>query len=59
MASSTTWGTTSSVSSTSNIFLNGLLTGGKCGGPAGQGATLTYSFPQGGTSFWSTDTVTG
>ena len=58
MASPTTWGPTSSVSPTSNIFTNGLLTGGKWGGPVGQGVTVTYSFPQAG-SFWSTSTVTG
>jgi serralysin len=59
MASPTTWGPTSSVLPTSNIFLNGLLSGAKWGGPAGQGVTVTYSFPQGGSSFWSTDTGTG
>jgi serralysin len=58
MASPTTWAPTSSVSPTSDIFLDGLLSGAKWGGPVAQGVTLTYSFPKKG-SFWSTDTATG
>ena len=48
MASPTTWGFTSPLFPTGNPFLNGLVAGTKWGGSAGEGAVLTYSFPQAG-----------
>jgi len=59
VATPTTSGPVSSVPLSGNVFIDSLLGGTKWGGSVGTGTTVTFSFPQGGSSYWSTDPVNG
>jgi serralysin len=60
MATPTSSGTsTSAVFATGNTYLDALIGGSKWAGVVGTGAQLYFSFPQPGTSYWSTDPTYG
>ncbi len=59
MVTPTTGSPASSVDSTGDYRIDALLKGTKWGGPAGTGFDVTYSFPQIGSSIFSTSTFGG